>query len=119
MLSLRANWHAGCKEDGMSNLTLMPKELNMTNQTPLPLRHDTILGVCEAIGQDFGFNPNWLRLAFIPPMFVSVTATVAAYLALGAVVAATRYFAPNKPASQQVVDVTAVEVVDEELAIAA
>ena len=26
--------------------------------TNLMLRNDTILGVCEAIGQDFGFNPN-------------------------------------------------------------
>ncbi|HEU4498191.1 MAG TPA: PspC domain-containing protein [Sphingomicrobium sp.] len=84
----------------------------MTNQTPLPLRNDTILGVCEAIGQDFGFNPIWLRLAFIPPMFFSATLTTAAYLGLGLVVAATRYFAPNKPASQQVVDVKAVEVVE-------
>ena len=41
----------------------------MTNTTPLPLRNDTILGVCEAIGQDFGFNPLWLRLAFIAPLF--------------------------------------------------
>lgn len=96
----------------MSNLTASQKELQMTNQTPLPLRNDTILGVCEAIGQDFGFNPIWLRLAFIPPMFFSATLTTAAYLGLGLVVAATRYFAPNKPASQQVVDVKAVEVVE-------
>lgn len=84
-----------------------------TNQTPLPLRNDTLLGVCEAIGQDFGFNPLWLRLAFIPPMFFSATYTIAAYLALGAVVATTRYFAPNKRASEQVVDAKAVEVVED------
>ncbi len=53
----------------MSNLTAQPKELNVTNQTLLPLRNDTILGVCEALGQDFGFNPTWLRLAFIAPIF--------------------------------------------------
>ena len=39
----------------------------MTTQTPLPLRNDTILGVCEAIGQDFGFNPLWLRLGVHRP----------------------------------------------------
>ena len=86
----------------------------MTNQTPLPLRNDTILGVCEAIGQDFGFNPLWLRLAFIAPMFFAPTAGIAAYLGLGAIVAATRYFAPNKPASRQVVDAKAVEVIEEQ-----
>ena len=42
----------------------------MTAQTTnLMLRNDTILGVCEAIGTDFGFNPNWLRVAFCVPMF--------------------------------------------------
>jgi hypothetical protein len=39
------------------------------NQTNLMLRNDTILGVCEAIGQDFGINPNWLRVAFCVPIY--------------------------------------------------
>ncbi len=103
----------------MSNLTASHKEKIMTNQTPLPLRNDTLLGVCEAIGQDFGFNPLWLRLAFVAPLFISPMAAFGAYFALGAVVAATRYFAPNKPASEQVVDAKAVVVEQEELAIAA
>jgi phage shock protein PspC (stress-responsive transcriptional regulator) len=104
----------------MSTLTVSHKEEIMTNQTPLPLRNDTILGVCEAIGQDFGFNPLWLRLAFIVPVFVAPTYAIAAYLGLGAIVAAARYFAPSKPASEQLVDATAVEVAEqEELAIAA
>ena len=103
----------------MSNPDASHKEQNMTNQTPLPLRNDTILGVCEAIGQDFGFNPLYLRLAFIAPLFFAPTLGIAAYLGLGLVVAATRYFAPNKPASQQVVDAKATVVEEEELAIAA
>ena len=103
----------------MSNLNAS-KEETMTNQTPLPLRHDTILGVCEAIGQEFGFNPLWLRLAFIAPVFIAPMAAIAAYLALGAVVAATRHFSPDKPASEQVVDVKATEMIeDEALPIAA
>lgn len=104
----------------MSTLTDSHKEEIMTNQTPLPLRNDTILGVCEAIGQDFGFNPIWLRLAFIVPVFLAPMAAIAGYLVLGAIVAATRYFAPDKPATEQVVDAKAVELVEnEELAIAA
>ena len=79
----------------------------MTTQTPLPLRHDTILGVCEALGQDFGFNPTWLRLAFIAPIFFAPMWTIAAYLGLGALVAATRFFAPSKPATAQVVEAEA------------
>ena len=84
----------------------------MTNQTPLPLRNDTILGVCEAIGQDFGFNPLWLRLAFIAPIFFAPLAAIGAYLALGAVVAATRYFAPSKPASEQLANAKAVDMAE-------
>jgi phage shock protein PspC (stress-responsive transcriptional regulator) len=102
----------------MSNLTAS-KEETMTNQTPLPLRHDTILGVCEALGQEFGFNPLWLRLAFIGPIFFAPMAAIAAYLGLGLIVAATRHFSPDKPASEQVVDVKATTVEDEALPIAA
>ena len=34
------------------------------NQVALPLRSHTIFGVCEAIGEDFGFNPVFLRMPF-------------------------------------------------------
>jgi phage shock protein PspC (stress-responsive transcriptional regulator) len=80
----------------MSNLTASHKDQTMTNTTPLPLRNDTILGVCEAIGRDFGFNPLWLRLAFIAPLFFAPTAAIAAYLGLGVVVGLTNWFAPDR-----------------------
>ncbi len=66
-------------------------------QPNLFLSNDTILGVCEAIGGDFGFHPNWLRLALIALLFVFPMATIAAYFALGLVVAFSRLAAPNKP----------------------
>src|SRR3546814_14849906 len=37
--------------------------------TNLFRRRDTFFGICEAVGQDFGFNPLFLRLAFIAPLF--------------------------------------------------
>jgi phage shock protein PspC (stress-responsive transcriptional regulator) len=80
----------------MSKLTANPKDLKMTNATPLPLRNDTILGVCEAIGRDFGFNPLYLRLAFIAPLFFAPTATILAYLGLGLVVGAINWFAADQ-----------------------
>jgi phage shock protein PspC (stress-responsive transcriptional regulator) len=89
-------WHGPCSWNGMSNLTAKPKDQLMTNPTPLPLRNDTILGVCEAIGRDFGFNPLWLRLAFIAPIFFVPTATILVYLGLGVVVALTNWFAADK-----------------------
>src|SRR4029453_3067215 len=88
----------------MTNLTASHKDRTMTNQTPLPLRHDNILGVCEAIGQDFGFNPLYLRLAFIVPIFFAPAAAIAAYLGLGLVVAASRWFAPDQVAPQPAVE---------------
>ena len=66
------------------------------NQTNLMLRNDTILGVCEAIGQDFGINPNWLRVAFCVPIYWNPMLVVGAYLALGLVVAVTRYALPDR-----------------------
>ena len=69
---------------------------------PLPLRNDTILGVCEGIGEDFGFNANWLRLVFASAFYFAPIAVVGAYFALGLVVAASRYFAPKQAAVQQI-----------------
>ena len=104
----------------MATLTASEKDQMMTKTTPLPLRNDTILGVCEAIGRDFGFNPLWLRLAFIAPLFFAPTMTILAYLGLGAVVGLINYFSPDQPASEQVVDVKATVVEeDEALPIAA
>jgi len=67
--------------------------------TNLLLRNDTILGVCEAIGQDFGFNPTWLRIAFCAPIFWNPAIVVGAYLALGVVVVVTRYAFPDRHAT--------------------
>jgi phage shock protein PspC (stress-responsive transcriptional regulator) len=105
----------------MSNLTATREELKMMNETPLPLRNDTILGVCEAIGQDFGFNPLWLRLAFIAPIFFAPALSIGAYLGLGVVVAATRLLVRDrKPAEvSQLVSANNAKVEDDDLPIAA
>ena len=65
-------------------------------KTNLMLRNDTILGVCEAIGQDFGFNPNWLRIAFCAPIYWNPALVVGVYLGLGVLVAVTRFAAPDR-----------------------
>jgi phage shock protein C len=71
------------------------------NQVALPLRSHTILGVCEAIGEDFGFNPVLLRVPFAAAVLWSPTMTLATYFALGAVVLASRLIFPRakSPAS--------------------
>ena len=65
------------------------------NATNIMLRNDTILGVCEALGQDFGINPTWLRVAFCLPVFWNPMLVIGAYMTLGLVVAGTRYAFPN------------------------
>ena len=68
---------------------------------PLPFRNDTILGVCEAIGEDFGFNANWLRLVFASTFYFAPLLVVGSYVGLGLVVAISRYFAPKQVAARQ------------------
>lgn len=69
---------------------------------PLPLRSHTILGVCEAIGEDFGFSPILLRVPFAATVLYSPTYAIAAYFALGVLVLASRLLFPKpKPVTRQ------------------
>jgi len=65
------------------------------NQVALPLRSHTILGVCEAVGEDFGFNPIFLRVPFAASVIISPTWAIGTYLALGLIVLATRLLFPK------------------------
>ena len=58
------------------------------------LRNDTILGVCEAIGRDFGFNPNFLRIPLAGGVLISPIAAFGIYFALGFAVLLSRLIAP-------------------------
>ena len=66
-------------------------------QVALPLRSHTILGVCEAIGEDFGFNPTLLRIPFAASVLYSPLWAVVAYLAVGVLAeAAQRVFVGHR-----------------------
>jgi phage shock protein PspC (stress-responsive transcriptional regulator) len=65
------------------------------NYVPLPLRSHTILGVCEAIGEDFGFNPTFLRVPLAAGVLWNPLIAIGVYFALGAVVLASRLLFPN------------------------
>jgi phage shock protein C len=69
-----------------------------TNEVALPLRSHTILGVCEAIGEDFGFNPTFLRVPFAATVLWNPLAAIGGYFALGAVVLASRLLFPKRGA---------------------
>ena len=64
-------------------------------QTNILARDDTFFGVCEALGEDFGFNAQYLRIALGVLLIWNPIAVIAFYLAAGAVVALSRWLAPN------------------------
>ena len=61
-------------------------------------RDDTLLGFCFAIGQDFGFDPLYLRILFAVVLFWSPIGAFGGYAALGAIVALSRWLAPDPEA---------------------
>lgn len=75
--------------------------------TPIWLREDTILGVCQSLGDDFGFNPLWLRVALSSGVLWNPAAIVGIYLGLGVLVAISRFFFP--PATKAVPAETAAQ----------
>jgi len=80
--------------------------------TALPLRDHTILGVCEAIGEDFGFNPTYLRVPLAACVLVSLKYAIIAYFALGIVVLASRLLFPQ-PKIAEAASATEAPVADE------
>ena len=66
-----------------------------TSQPPLWARDHTLFGVCEALGEDFGFNPLFLRIPLAALLLWNPVAVVGTYVALGALVLLTRWLAPN------------------------
>ncbi len=68
---------------------------------PSPIARDhTLFGVCEALGEDLGFSPVLLRIAFSVGLFFSPVGALALYAGLGLLVAFTRLVAPNpRPAA--------------------
>ena len=66
-------------------------------------RPDTFFGICEAMAQDFGFNPLWLWLAFVPAIFFFPFQAPFAYLGLGVIVWASRTLFPAPATSSDAV----------------
>ena len=68
-------------------------------QAPAPVslirRDDTFLGICQAVGEDFGFNPTWLRMLFALPLMFFPVQVLGAYLGLGVIVLLSRLLAPR------------------------
>ncbi|ONF95844.1 PspC domain-containing protein [Sphingomonas jeddahensis] len=70
-----------------------------TNSTPLAAPKDNLLGICNALGEDFGFNPLWLRLALGATFVIQPIGVIVTYLALGLVVLVSRIAFPSRRAA--------------------
>jgi phage shock protein PspC (stress-responsive transcriptional regulator) len=68
------------------------------SSTALFSRPDTLFGVCEGIGQDFGFNPIYLRMALAVLVLWNPVAMISIYVALGAAVYLSRWLVPARGA---------------------
>lgn len=85
------------------------------NQAALPLRSHTILGVCEAIGEDFGFNPVFLRVPLAAVVLYSIPLAAALYLGLGVIVLVSRLLFPKAVVKEAAAQVAPVEPQVEEI----
>ena len=84
---------------------------------PVFNRPDTLLGVCEALGQDLRFNPIWLRIALSVGLLWNPWAMIAAYLGLGVAVAAARLLTPERKTAAMVEPVATPEAGNDDGAI--
>jgi phage shock protein PspC (stress-responsive transcriptional regulator) len=72
-------------------------------------RSDTMFGVCQALGEDFGVSPTWFRIGFASAVIFNVELAIGAYVAVGLVVAMIRllYRTPRKLVAAGPVEVLA------------
>lgn len=64
-------------------------------QPNLFTRSDTFFGVCQGIGEDFGFSPQFLRIGLAVGLFFNPLAVIGIYAALGLVVLTSRLLFPD------------------------
>ncbi|PCG08171.1 hypothetical protein COA17_13960 [Sphingomonas ginsenosidimutans] len=80
--------------------------------TTHPAPKDHLFGVCAALGEDFGFNPLWLRIGFAVALLFDLEHVLMAYAALGLLVLVSRLIAPSRRRASAAEPVTAGAVVE-------
>jgi phage shock protein PspC (stress-responsive transcriptional regulator) len=90
-----------------------------TSQPPLWARDHTLFGVCEALGEDFGFNPLFLRIPLAVLLLWNPTVVVGAYLGAGVLVLASRLLVRNPSRAAARAEAPEPAEADREMALAA
>jgi phage shock protein C len=120
-------WHGACLINGderqefemQETATAQVAAEPASKAAPLPLRGDTFLGVCEALGEDTRIPADLFRIAFAALLFWSMGLALAVYLGLGAVIALSRWLFPTTKAVASPASQEAVEEDEEPLSLAA
>lgn len=66
----------------------------MTDAAPHTAK-DNLFGICNAVGEDLGVNPLWLRLVFASAFIFDPALVIASYFALGAFILVARLVFPR------------------------
>jgi phage shock protein C len=82
-------------QDAVSDPQTAEPASNDHVQSNVFLRHDTLFGVCQGIGEEFGFNPNFLRVPFAAGILWNPQVVVGFYLGLGAALLVARWIYPK------------------------
>lgn len=70
--------------------------MTTAHETPQPnVASDNLFGVCNALGEDFGFNPLWLRLALAVVFLFAPVGVAVGYFAVGGAVLLARWMFPD------------------------
>jgi phage shock protein C len=80
--------------------------------TTHPAPKDHLFGVCAALGEDFGFDPLWLRIGFAIALLFDLEHVLMAYAALGLLVLVSRLIVPSRRRGHAVEASTSAPVVD-------
>ena len=80
-------------------------------------REDTMLGVCEGLGQETGLPPLLFRIAFAVGLFWNPLAMIVGYLALGIALALFRWALPPRRATFPTTDAVAPHAGDNDDAV--
>ena len=99
------NWHGACdwRRSRRNRHRHQPRQIerefksvSTTADAPLFNRPDTMLGICEGIGREFGFHPNLLRVALAVPLVWNPLVAIGIYLALGLALLISRVAMPSR-----------------------
>lgn len=67
----------------------------MTDHVATSPKKDNLFGICNAVGEDLGVNPLWLRLVFASTFIFDPVVVISSYFALGAFILFARIVFPR------------------------